>query len=287
MELRRTLTGGLAWAGLVIVVAVPTVEAVRSKLVPDGAGAAQTVAEIEPPVVSPPVAVPMVVAPVASPAVANKAAAIVVAPIPHVISAPVATASTHVSPTPAITSPIVNQASVANVAATPTPEVPKAAPSKSSPLPKTAVATTAPVVTAAAATDSGNDSALDQYLATGKPLPSYIKASPTPASVASTATPPGDTLQAAPKPSMPTETEMAKLDDAGGVIQSTDTPSTEAPSAAIPPPLPMPVAARPKAPPQRLVTEADLKGWKTGSLADYLRQRGLLSSTDTGDGSSN
>jgi hypothetical protein len=43
-------------------------------------------------------------------------------------------------------------------------------------------------------------------------------------------------------------------------------------------PVPMPASARPAAPAGgATATEADLKDWKSGSLEDYLRQRGLLS----------
>jgi hypothetical protein len=40
-----------------------------------------------------------------------------------------------------------------------------------------------------------------------------------------------------------------------------------------PAPVPMPAAERPKAPPVRVVTAEELKDWKSGSLADYLRQQ--------------
>jgi hypothetical protein len=42
----------------------------------------------------------------------------------------------------------------------------------------------------------------------------------------------------------------------------------------------MPVSARPKEAPAKLVTADDLKGWKSGSLADYLKQQGLADSAE-------
>jgi hypothetical protein len=44
------------------------------------------------------------------------------------------------------------------------------------------------------------------------------------------------------------------------------------------PPVPMPVSQRPREAVARLITAEDLKGWKSGSLADYLKQQGLASS---------
>ncbi len=259
MELRRTLTGGLAWAGLVVVVAVPAVEIVRSKLVHERAGTVQTVAEIEAP------ALPSATVPVV-PAGEKKAAGIAAKPTVVVHAAAPAAVSSAETPTmPVAATPSVKQTSVSTVATT-TPVVPKAVPSKSSSLPAS------PVATAATTTPSGNDTALDKYLATGKPLPSYLKASPPPAAPIVQPVGVAPTAGAA---------QVASTDESGGVILSTDTP------AAAPPPVPMPVAARPKIASQRLVTEADLKGWKSGSLADYLRQRGLLSPADSGDGSGN
>ena len=236
----------------------------------------QTVAEIEAP------ALPSATVPVV-PAVEKKAASIAGKPTVVVHAAAPAAVSSAETPTmPVAATPIVKQTSVSTVATT-TPVVPKAVPSKSSSL------SASPVATAATATPSGNDTALDKYLATGKPLPSYLKASPMPTNVASTAAPDDGTRQPPAAPIVqpvgvaPTAgaAQLASTDESGGVILSTDTP------AAAPPPVPMPVAARPKIASQRLVTEADLKGWRSGSLADYLRQRGLLSPADSGDGSGN
>jgi hypothetical protein len=39
------------------------------------------------------------------------------------------------------------------------------------------------------------------------------------------------------------------------------------------PPVPMPAADRPQPQPARVVTADELAGWKSGSLADYLRQQ--------------
>jgi hypothetical protein len=102
------------------------------------------------------------------------------------------------------------------------------------------------------------------YLATNKSLPSYITpAKPAAAGeqpVATTAPPAGAAAPAG----------------ANGVA-SADPSAGAAPS-------PKPAASRPKPLPAPSVTEADLKGWKSGTLEDYLRQNGLLTTNPPSSG---
>jgi hypothetical protein len=231
MELHRKLTGALAWAGLVIVITVPAAEAIMSRLMPEEASAL----------------------PVTAPASAPQADA--AAETPAVTVKPAAVTQVAARPAPAAAEPIEKVAATAPArtaaAAAPAPEA------------------TAPAETTTVA--SGDNSALDAYLATGKQLPDYIKPRhDTPAPAATDAP-----LEAA------TATTPAgpQADDAAPAAQvaSLPEPDQAAPVAPVAAPVPMPASARPTPPPQRVVTEADLKDWKSGSLEDFLRQQGLLS----------
>lgn len=83
---------------------------------------------------------------------------------------------------------------------------------------------------------------IKDYLADGKPLPDYLTTGKASAPVAA----------ASPQPA------PAALPRPADAVAAT--------------PAPKPAAARPKP----TVTEADLKDWKSGTLEDYLRQKGLL-----------
>jgi hypothetical protein len=231
MELHRKLTGALAWAGLVIVITVPAAEAIMSKLLPEEGN----------------------VLPVAAPVTAPQADA--AAEAPAVTVKPAAVTQVAVRPAPAAAEPIEKVAATAP-ARTAAPAAP--APDVKAPAKTTTVA-------------SGDSSALDAYLATGKQLPDYIRPrneapapaatdAPSGAATATTSTVPeaNDPAPAAQVASLPEPDQMAPV----------------APASA---PVPMPASARPAPPPQRVVTEADLKDWKSGSLEDFLRQQGLLS----------
>jgi len=128
------------------------------------------------------------------------------------------------------------------------------------------------------------DSALQEYLATGKQLPDYITT--TGASQPASAEPPA---QASVTPTAPdAATAAPESPIAAPAVADAATalpvPAAEArppeAMAAVPPPapVPLPVTARPK--PAPVVGEAELKGWKSGTLEDYLKQQGLL--TDGG-----
>jgi hypothetical protein len=148
-----------------------------------------------------------------------------------------------------------------------------------------AVAEVAPTAVTPVAASAGSDSALQQYLASGKKLPDYIttgSAHPAAASAAAPAQPEPAVLPA------PAATATASVAPATATEPPTTAAETDAPAPAqqAAPPLPRPVKARPK-PVQPEVTDADLKDWKSGSLEDYLRQHGLLTGADSSQNGGN
>jgi hypothetical protein len=229
MSIGRTVSGALAWTGLVIVIAVPAAEAVWSRMAPDQRGAARVdMAEVP--------STPSAAAP-AKPATA----------------APVGAATTA-SAAPADTKP------------------------------------------------ANGGTALDDYLASGKPLPSYIKP-PTgavPAKPASTPAAPAKPVVAsvAPAPQVKPAVEPTASVQPAQKPATTEASVAPASKPVSPPVAPQPVpaaqpnvaAVTPASPPKpkpvkpRTVTEADLKEWKSGTLADFLKARGLLT-PDGGDAS--
>ncbi|HEY4202661.1 MAG TPA: hypothetical protein VGM83_19090 [Devosiaceae bacterium] len=232
MAMDKRITGGLAWAGLLLIVGVPSVDALTSVL------AAQPAAPV----------VPTVAAPAAKPATTPIAPVAVVAPI---------AAPTPVAPPVAVAKPVV--ASVAEVAPVPPPAKPVAVAAK--------------------------DTAVDNYLASGKSLPSYISG----------------VTQAAP---------AEKAEASQPVVVETSTPAkpsnwvqpekpTQIASIAPQPqeiaPIPMPASMRPhpkavqRVDPQtvastnnddEIVDARDLQDWKGGSLADFLARRQHREATD-------
>jgi hypothetical protein len=217
MNFRGKLLSALAWVGLVIVIAVPSADMLRSKL--------------------------MVGGPSGTRAVPTKSLASVVIAEPGKADAPAVASATPVVPAMPKLTPIGT--------AVPTPAVKPTVP----------VATDASVTPENSTNTSPGDPVKD-YLASGKALPNYIKqaapgAAPPPAAVAPVAAPP---------PVQAPAVVIAK-------------PAPIPPTVAVAPPQPKP--ARPKA----VVTEADLKDWKSGTLEDYLRAHGLL--TQSADPSGN
>lgn len=170
-------------------------------------------------------------------------------------------------------------AAVARPASKPAPApAPKAEP-KAETAPQTG---TDPVVTASARPAAGTGDAVDQFLSKGKKLPDYISGGDTAKTPTPTTTP---TAPAEPQPAVPAPAEEA--------VASLPEPVA---------PVPMPATMRPKSQalvvetdrqvvsprpgtpvPPAEVTGADLEDWESGSLADYLARRGLLSGQD-GDG---
>jgi len=140
-----------------------------------------------------------------------------------------------------------------------------------------------------------NDTALDEYLSSGRKLPDYLtagKAKGAPGSAAPAAEAPAGPMNdtAATPPVAPADTAAASIEpsatnadrpqpDAAASLDNA-APASETPVVASAPPVvpvPLPAKARPKPVVAPTVTEDDFKGWKSGSLEDYLKQRGLLS----------
>lgn len=236
MSIDRRITNGLAWAGVLLVVGVPTADLLSAQLMGD----APTSAPVE-------VAMIERIAPIPAPASQRPAA-------------PVAKPAAQV----AVTAP--------KPVATPKPDV----------APATAAA--APVAKPAVTPAAQTADAVDAFLQSGRPLPSYITEAGAPAA---------PTQVAATPPTRPVIT----------------TPPAVAPSAAVDPievaaippqkvaPMPMPLSMRPApvaaAPQQAIVipsgltpaapdvivrppanvTSADLEDWETGPLSDFLAER--------------
>jgi hypothetical protein len=240
MDMRRQVTGALAWAGLVIVIAVPSAEIVREKLAPSAALALVP-------------ADGAAAAPVAKPAKSNKPAVVGSVPVPKPARAPVpatpaAPTAVIASATPAAVAPL--PAATAAVHADPIKDFLLTGKD----MPDYITGSTPPKPAAAAPPA--------QPLPTALPPQSVASAPAAPPAAASA---PVSPVTFAPPPAV-----------ASAPIQ----PGAASDTAVVPPPRPMPASGRPKLGPPQTVTEADLKDWKSGSLRDYLRQHDLLSNDD-------
>lgn len=186
----------------------------------------------------------------------------------------------------------------AKPAATPAAEPAPAAAAAVAPAAESAAP--APAVVAAKPADepgaASNDTALDEYLSSGRTLPGYLtpskargdaaKGGDTPAA-APPATTSGDLPAAAPAATPPAPASAKPAVAAGSDLPRLDAeaPAETAPAAATPDvaavpavvPVPLPAKARPKPVVAPTVTEDEFRGWKSGSLEDYLKQQGLLS----------
>ena len=216
MKLDAKVKGGLAWAGLFVILAVPAADMVFSK-----SGASN--------------------------------------------DAPAATAASAVSVTskPALTLPVARPAEV-----------------------------TDPVQTASV----GNPAAVDKYLESGKKLPSYISDGDT---AAATPAPAPVTL----KPAVPVTPPVTAPTEVATVAPAQTTPPVPLPRsarpqstavAALPPPREQPLIVDetrlnnqaavdrfPLSDEGDIVRGDQLEEWDSGSLADYLERRGLLSGSST------
>ena len=251
MNISRRVTGALAWAGLVIVIAVPSAEFVSSKvlsLIPGGAKAAPSTAAVKPATAKP---------------MPKPAAVAVVAPV-------------AAKPAPA---------------AAPAPVVATAAP-QAAPKPQTPAPQPAKIAETTSAPSASDGNAVGDYLATNKTLPSYISttpaAKPTASAAPATAATAPATQQASAAPQTPAAQRLAAslaTADANADPAPQQTPeATASVTAPTAPPHPLPVASRPKRQPNQVVTEADLKDWTSGTLEDYLKAHGLLTSADQSNG---
>jgi len=228
----RKITSALAWAGLVVVIAVPAADFVLARF-----GKADAV------VVAPTAQPPAKSAAPVEPAVqASKPGAAAVAPKP--------------APAPAVT------------------VVPAPAPAAVKPAPQPAATDTASETPVAA-------DPVQDYLSTNKALPSYItKGSTTGEPAADTS--PFTTTPVATSADVPAAPPAAAPSTAPATVPAAPVKAPVATSIAPAVPTPMAAAERPK-PTPRAVTDADLKGWKSGTLEDYLRQHGLLNTTTNSD----
>jgi hypothetical protein len=255
MELRQVVTGTLAWTGLVVVVAVPTAEALLSRL-----AETPSAAHVQP-------AEP--VAATADPIIAPKSNA-----------------------TPSSTEPAVKQASVTRPAGASAPIIGGDADHAAKPV------TAAEAVEVAPAPLSGGDMAevaAPDGAAKVSPQANVAPdggagATPSPIGVPSDKTaqakdsaadlrPIGKSAVVPGPAGEPRNGEALTSEAAGGGL----TDGLVAP----PPPVPMSAAERPKAPPLRVVTAEELKGWKSGSLADYLRQQNIADSGNSAPNNQN
>lgn len=240
MSIDRRITNGLAWAGVLLVVGVPTADLLS----------AQFMGNPKASVMAPEVAVVERIAPVPAP-LSQRPATPAVKPATQVAA--------------------VTPAKPAAPAAKPTPAKPDEQ--------VAAVAPAKPVAAAPAKPATETADAVNAWLNSGKPLPSYITDEAQPTQVA-----------AAPPARTPIVTTPAPGIDPIEV-------------AAIPPqkiaPMPMPLSMRPKpveiaaAPPQAIVippgltpaapvvvvrppanvTADDLEDWETGPLSEFLAER--------------
>ncbi|UJW86761.1 hypothetical protein [Devosia sp. SL43] len=238
MKIDRRVTNGLAWAGVLLVVGVPTADLLSAQFMGDTA---------------------QVVAPVQVASVER------IAPIPAPLSQRPAAPVTQV----AAVAPAKPAAPV--VIAEPVEQVAVVAPAR-------------PATPTAATPASQNGGAVDAWVSSGKPLPSYITGGAQPAQVA--ATPPvRQPILTAPATQSPA-TQPAAIDPVQ--VASIAQPKTA--------PVPMPLSMRPQpitatpvavvrpsglvvAPnavgplPPADVTAADLEDWESGPLSEFLAQR--------------
>jgi hypothetical protein len=238
MELRQVVTGTLAWTGLVVVVAVPTAEALLSRL-----AETPNAAHVQP----------------AEPVAATTAA--IIAP--------------QSSTAPSATEPTVKQASVTRPAGVSTPIIGRDAGHVVKPVTTAEAVEVAPAEAATSAVTAPEVAAKVSTEAKPAPsggtvsIPSVIEVPPEKAAGAKDSAAELPSIEETPvepgPDSEPGNGEALTSQAAGDGL--TDGLVTQ------PPPVPMPAAERPKAPPMRIVTAEELKDWKSGSLADYLRQQ--------------
>jgi len=237
MSIDRRITNGLAWAGVLLVVGVPTADLLSAQFM----GASASPAAVQ-------VAVIERVAPVPAPASQRPAAPVVKPAAQVAVAAP---------------KPVADPKPVA------TPVAAAAAP------------VAKPAVTPAAQTAD----AVDAFLQSGRPLPSYITeagASAAPNQVA--ATPPARPVITTPAPTVGSDVRVDPIEVAAippQKVAPTPMPLSMRPQpvAAVPQQaIVIPSGLTPAAPavivrPPANVNAADLDDWETGPLSDFLAER--------------
>ena len=295
MEMRQVVTGTLAWAGLVVVVAVPAAEALVSHLTQPHAGPAiETIAPTTGSVTAPSVA----------PQTGGASAAVQV--LPPVQPKPVVA---RLRPNPKSTvspAPVVASTTAAPAITTISVEKPSL---QLQPTRLEASSADKGVAPAAVSAASDLPARIADLPAASKPIVAPAIAAASPARIAPSvadksvleesaaaadlppvATPAGrkTAIEPAPAPAAVVTPSEVHVATTGTMVVAS--PGATAPTVAQPPaapPVPMPVWARPKEAPAKLITADDLKGWKSGSLADYLKQQGLADIGGPSSGNSN
>lgn len=241
MKIDRRVTNGLAWAGVLLVVGVPTADLVSARFMGDRPSV--QAAQVQP---APQVAALQRVAPIPAPLSQRPAA------------------------------PAVQVAAV-------TPAKPVAAPAPAKPIEQVAVATPAkPVVTTPSQSSTQTASAVNSWLNSGKPLPSYITDESAPAQVV--ATPARTPIVTAPTtaPAAPDAIDPIQVASIGPAkvapvpmpLSMRPHPVTSVPVAIVQPEQSLIINTPGLAPrPPANITEADLADWESGPLSEFLAQR--------------
>ncbi|MBJ3783739.1 hypothetical protein [Devosia sediminis] len=244
MPIDRRITNGLAWAGALLVVAIPVADFATSQF---DATATPQVAVVDP------------------------------------VDTPEPDASAERTPT--LPTPVSERPKPVAVAEKPAASAPVAAkPAEPAPEP---VAKPDPVTTASAGNKPSGGTAVDDFLNTGRPLPSYITGAGAAAPTQS-ASVPAPAPATTPKPvSTPTTVAPAPASSSATVSAAT----TPAQVATVPNRVagfPTPVAQRPASlprsqavtlPPQAIgndptfITAEDLEDWESGPLSEFLARR--------------
>jgi hypothetical protein len=251
MKLNRRVTGGLAWAGLALIIGVPSAGA----LFPDRSTDKAMLMDAKQADASKSAAVQPVKAKATPPAETTQNTVASVDPVKDFMSSGKSLPS-YISggnsqdaapAAPVMTQPVATQAPVAQpkpaqqeqvVATTPKPVLPPIIPAKPLPAPATIATVPAqtPTVTELASVEP------NKPLVAPVPMPASMRPKPQPQLVQ-------DSASIAPFP-------LAEPDSSPVVVLD-----------------PVPQPDEPNAP---IVTERELAGWKSGTLADYLASEGLL-----------
>ncbi|HEV7718178.1 MAG TPA: hypothetical protein VGO70_04295 [Arsenicitalea sp.] len=266
MKLNRRVTGGLAWAGLALIIGVPSAGA----LFPDRSADKAMVMDAKQAGPSQQAAVAVVPAKATPPAGNTQNTVASVDPVKDFMATgkslpSYVTSGSSGDATPAapvMTQPVATQAPVAQTqpapqqqvaATTPKPVLPPIVPAK--PLPATAAVTAKPVPVPATVTIPAQAPTVTE-LASVEPNKPLVAPVPMPASMR-------------PKP-QPQEQNSASI--APFPLAEPDN-RAEADNSPVVVLDPVPQPDDPNAP---IVTERELAGWKSGTLADYLASEGLL-----------
>jgi hypothetical protein len=226
MPIDRRITNGLAWAGALLVIAIPAADIAMNQFAPRTAPRVAVVAE------------PAATAPTLPTPVSQRPRPVVVAEQPAVAPAPERQVATVAAPQPA------------------------AEP----------VATPDPVTTATTRPSSTGGDAVDEFLRSGRPMPSYISGAgvEAPAQTATVPATPAGSPEAAPAAVAPASEQVATVPRTR--IVSFPTPVSQRPASLVRPQ----VAAQPPLiidQQPATVSASDLEDWESGPLSEFLARR--------------